>query len=107
MYKRQLFKDLNDQNTELECRAEREILRLISANCNSPVSVLANVKNDNLSISFEILDHSGEVLFEKNIQSSKFKYKESCLLLSKEIIGAVGQKKINELDNLDDFNYTA
>ncbi len=102
-----LFKDLNDQNTELECRAEREILRLINANCNSPVSVLAKVKNDDLSISFEILDHSGEVLFEKNIQSTKFKYKESCMLLSKEIIRAVGQKKINELDKLDDFNYTA
>ena len=96
--------DLNDKNTQIECSAERRILKLIKANCNSPVSVYAKIVNDNMNIRFQILDHDGK-LFKKNIVSNKSDYKNVCSSLAKDIIEKVGQK-IDELDKLDDFNYT-
>ena len=98
--------DLNDKNTQIECSAERRILKLIKANCNSPVSVYAKIVNDNMNIHFQILDHDGKLLFKKNIVSNKSDYKNVCSSLAKDIIEKVGQKKIDELDKLDDFNYT-
>ena len=101
-----LFMDLNDKNTQIECSAERRILKLIKANCNSPVSVYAKIVNDNMNIHFQILDHDGKLLFKKNIVSNKSDYKNACSSLARDIIEKVGQKKIDELDKLDDFNYT-
>ena len=98
---------INNQNTELACSAEREVLRSINANCNSPVSVYANIEKNEISIQCQLFDHNGSLLFNESIEGAT----ENNLLiaqeLGKKIIDQIGQERINELDILkDDFNYT-
>ena len=98
---------INNQNTELACSAEREVLRSINANCNSPVSVYANIEKNEISIQCQLFDHNGSLLFNELTEGTT----ENNLLiaqeLGKKIIDQIGQERINELDILkDDFNYT-
>ena len=102
-----VLKEINHQNTELTCSAEREVLKSIHANCNSPVSVYATIDENEISIQCQLFDHSGLLLFNDLISG---KVENNLLIaqqLGKQIIDQIGQDKINELDILkDDFNYT-
>ena len=87
--------------------AERRVLKTINANCNSPVSIYANINKDNISLEFEMFDHQGNKIFKKSKEDLKENYLKLCDELGEEIINVVGQTKINELDNLkSDFDYT-
>ena len=102
-----LLNTINHQHTEYACSAEREVLRSINANCNSPVSVYASIKENEISIRCQLFDHDGSLLFNNLIVGKV----ENNLLLAKDlaikIIDQIGQEKIDELDILkDDFNYT-
>ncbi len=102
-----LFKQLNDERTQIECMAERIILNSIKANCNSPVSVLAKIREEQIKIDFEIMNHAGEILFKKSIDGDKTNFRKLSNSLAKEIKSTLSQQTINELDVLkDDFNYT-
>ncbi len=104
---KQIFSSVNDNQTEIECLTERRVLKNINANCNSPVSVYAKIINEQIQIWFELYDHSGRKIFKKNVSSNKNNYFELSDMLSNDVIETVGQRKINELDELkDDFNYT-
>tara|TARA_B100000686_G_C16684287_1_gene913773 strand:+ start:55 stop:1035 length:981 start_codon:yes stop_codon:yes gene_type:complete len=98
---------INHQFTEITCSAEREVLKSINANCNSPVSVYASINENEISIQCQLFDHNGFLLFNELISE---KVENSTILaqeLGRKIIDKVGQEKINELDILnDDFNYT-
>jgi hydroxymethylbilane synthase len=58
---------VNDRETLLCLRAEREFLRLLHGDCNSPVGVLATVKSDRMKVRAQLFDqalgapHEGEV----------------------------------------------
>ncbi len=102
-----IFAPINDLKTQTECMAERKVLRNINANCNSPVSIYANINENNISLKFEMFDHLGNKIFKKLKEGLKENYLSLCDELVKEIIDVVGLTKINELDNLkSDFNYT-
>ena len=104
---KQIFSSVNDTQTEIECLTERRVLKNINANCNSPVSVYAKIINEQIKIWFELYDHTGKKIFQKNVSANKNNYFELSDMLSREVIETVGQRKINELDILkDDFNYT-
>tara|TARA_Y200000002_G_scaffold215806_1_gene178088 strand:+ start:516 stop:1484 length:969 start_codon:yes stop_codon:yes gene_type:complete len=104
---KEIFSLINDNQTMIECLTERRVLKNINANCNSPVSVYAKIMNDKIQISFELYDHMGRKIFKKNVSDAKNNYFELSDKLSNEVIETVGQRKINELDELkDDFNYT-
>ena len=104
---KRIFAPVNDLKTQTECTAERRVLKNINANCNSPVSIYANINKNYISLKFELFDHQGNKIFNKSKEDFKENYLKLCDELSKEIINAVGQTKINELDNLkSDFNYT-
>ena len=104
---KEIFSSINDNQTEIECLTERRVLKNINANCNSPVSVYAKIMNGKIKIWFELYDHRGRKIFKKNVSADKNNNFELSDMLSKEVIETVGQKKINELDELkDDFNYT-
>ena len=104
---KQIFSSINDTQTEIECLTERRVLKNINANCNSPVSVYAKIINEQIQIWFELYDHTGQKIFQKNVSANKNNYFELSDMLSSEVIETVGQRKINELDELkDDFNYT-
>ena len=98
---------VNHAQTQLECLAERRVLKNINANCNSPVSIYAKIIESNMSLRFEIFDHDGNKIFKKLLTDSKQNYLKLSDRLSDEIINALGQTKIDELDNLkNDFDYT-
>ena len=104
---KKIFSLINDINTEIECSAEREVLRTIQANCNSPVSIYAKLYDDQLKINFELFDHDGTTLFKKNVSGHKNNFKIISQRLGEEVINEVGKNKIEKLDKLkNDFNYT-
>ena len=102
----QSLNKINHQNTELACSAEREVLKVINANCNSPVSVYASIKENKISIQCQLFDHEGLLLFNDFLSDSINNNLQIARELGKKIIGQIGQEKINELDKLkNDFNY--
>ena len=104
---KKILAPINDLKTQTECMAERRVLKNINANCNSPVSIYANINKNNITLEFEIFDHQGNKIFKKSKEDFKENYLKLCDELGKEIVNALGQTKINELDNLkSDFNYT-
>ena len=104
---KKILASINDDKTQIECLSERNVLKIINANCNSPVSVYAKIKNDQIKIKFELFDHDGHKIFQKEVLDNKNKNLELSNSLASEVIKAVGQKKINELDELkNDFDYT-
>ena len=104
----EFFSNINHENSQLSCSSEREILKIINANCNSPVSVFSKIHDDEMFISFQLFDHDGTELFKKNISGNKNNYVNLTKELGNEILNEVGQEKINELDKLNyDFDYQA
>tara|TARA_Y100001970_G_scaffold269965_1_gene363297 strand:+ start:2683 stop:3660 length:978 start_codon:yes stop_codon:yes gene_type:complete len=98
---------MNHQHTELTCSSEREVLKTINANCNSPVSVYAAIKEKKISIQCQLYDHNGSLLFNEFIEGEMKNNLKLGKELGKKIIDQIGQEKINELDILnDDFDYT-
>ena len=104
---KKILEPINDLKTQIECMAERRVLKNINANCNSPVSIYANINENNISLKFEMFDHLGNKIFKKSKEDLKENYSKLCDEIGEEIINVVGETKINELDNLkSDFDYT-
>ena len=104
---KKILAPIHDLKTQNECMAERRILKNINANCNSPVSVYATIRENNIILNFEMFDHEGNKLFKKLVSDNKQNYLNLSDELSDEIINTIGQTKIDELDNLrNDFDYT-
>ncbi len=104
---KKVFSLINDSQTQTECNAERRVLKNINANCNSPVSIYANIIENEIALTFEIFDHQGNKIFKKSLFDDKKKYLNLSDKLSEDIISTLGQEKIDKLDNLkDDFDYT-
>ncbi len=98
---------INHTETELTCSTEREVLKFINANCNSPISVYATIKENEISIQCQLFDHNGSVLFNDLLSDKKENSLVLAHTLGKKILDTIGQNKINELDILkDDFNYS-
>ena len=102
---KEIFKLVNHSETEMESIAEREVLKNINANCNSPVSVYAKIINNMISVQCDIFDHDGNKLFSNKIFKEKENHIKIANTLAQEILNDLGQEKINKLNELDDFNY--
>ena len=98
---------INHQPTEIVCSTEREVLKVINANCNSPVSVYAKIQEHDISIRCQLFDHNGLLLFNESISGEIEKNLSLAKKLGKQMIDQIGQERINELEILkNDFNYT-
>jgi hydroxymethylbilane synthase len=53
---REMLEPINDFDTRLSLRAEREFLRLVDADCNQPVGVLATIEGSTMKIHGQIFD---------------------------------------------------
>jgi hydroxymethylbilane synthase len=53
---REMLEPINDFDTRLSLRAEREFLRLLDADCNQPVGVLATIEGSTMKICAQIFD---------------------------------------------------
>jgi len=98
---------LNHLPTETTCKIERDVLRTIKANCNSPIGLFAKETDDVIYLRCDIFDHSGKKIFSSKVIKP---YSQSKLLgieMGDEILASLGQSVINNLDNLEnDFDYT-
>ena len=104
---KEFFSPINHKDTEIECQSEREVLRIINANCNSPISVHAKINDNQIVIASELFDHDGKKLFSNTIKGKIDQSLTLCHSMGQEILSTVGAIKINQLDKLkDDFNYT-
>jgi hydroxymethylbilane synthase len=102
-----LFKKINDLKTQTECKAERRVLKIINANCNSPISVVSKITNDQIQIKVQLLNHTGETIFFKTYNDSVNKYEHLTDAIGNEIMSEVGKKQIEQLNELEhDFDYT-
>jgi len=101
-----VFAIINHHETEMSSLTERKVLKTIKANCNSPISVYAKIKDDIIILKCEIFDHNGLKIFSKDISDVKNKHLSLADELSQIILKDVGQEKINKLNNINDFNYS-
>jgi hydroxymethylbilane synthase len=102
-----LLKPVNDPDSELCCVAEREVLNIIGANCNSPIGVLAEIEKENITICAQLFDHAGQSIFYSSLSGRKNDNKPLAQQLGHELIDKVGMNTIKQLDKLEnDFNYT-
>ncbi|MBV9617736.1 MAG: hydroxymethylbilane synthase [Verrucomicrobia bacterium] len=53
---REMLEPVNDFDTRLSLRAEREFLRLLHADCNQPIGVLATIEGSTMKIRGQIFD---------------------------------------------------
>ena len=105
---RKLFDDINDLKTEIECISERNILNIIGASCNSPVSVEANIDKEELTINVELFNHSGKKIYKEKFIDRKENYIQLTSSIGKNILDSVGKDAIYQLGELkDDFDYKA
>ena len=104
---KEFLKSANQPETNIIAETEREVLRLIGANCNSPVSVLAEIKRNKIELACQILDHHGNLLFKGFETDDQTNSMKLAYQMSEQILSVVGQKNIDDLDNLkDDFDYS-
>ena len=102
-----LFSKLNHIKTQTECLAERNVLRVINANCNSPISVVSKITNNEIEIKVQLLNHFGESIFSKIYTDLKNNHLQLSEIIGNEIISEVGNTTIEKLNNLEnDFDYT-
>jgi len=103
---RKLFKKINDESSEMTNIAERNFLKTIKANCNSPVSVYARINRQNINIDCQIFKHDGTELFKNQLTEKKHNYNIVGNKLGELVLKSLGQNTIDKLDILeDDFNY--
>tara|TARA_Y100000816_G_C26023360_1_gene535443 strand:- start:116 stop:1078 length:963 start_codon:yes stop_codon:yes gene_type:complete len=101
-----LFENVNHDKTEKACLVEREFLKTINANCNSPVSVFAEILDEDIKIQSQLMDHDGVVLFNDTRVSKIQDGIKTARSLGLDLISKIGKEKIKKLDNLeDDFDY--
>ena len=104
---RDMFKNINCKITETTVRAEREVLKTMNANCNSPVCVAATINNQAIRIQCQIFNHNGEIIFNETMQGEEDQSRNIGKNLGALAIQRLGQNIIDQLDNLsDDFNYS-
>lgn len=97
---------LTDSKTEICCLAERKVLQIINANCNTPIGILARIDNEEINLQVEVYNHDGVCIYKNNKSSTVAQADHIAVSLGNDIINSLGQKLIDGLDKLDDFDYS-
>ena len=98
---------LNHSLTESICKIERDVLRTIKANCNSPIGVFANQVDESIHLKCDIFDHFGKKIFSSHRIESNSQSMSLGKEMGNDILVKLGQSTIDNLDNLkNDFDYT-
>ena len=103
---KEVFAEINHYETEIESLTERQVLKNINANCNSPISVYAKIGYNMIAVQCDIFDHDGIKLFSRKISDEKDNYAIIANTLAETILNDIGQEKINKLNELNDFDYS-
>ena len=65
---------------------------MINANCNSPISVHANIIENQIVIACELFDHDGKKLFSNSIKGEINQSLTLSQSMGQEIVSSVGTK---------------
>ena len=103
---REVFAKINHYETEMESLTERQVLKNINANCNSPISVYAKIADNMILVKCDIFDHDGIKLLSRKISDEKDNHATIANTLAETILNDIGQEKINKLNELNDFDYS-
>ena len=82
-----LIKKINDKNTSLCALAEREMLKALGGDCETAVSGLAEISNNNLKLKAQLFSDSGDESFSYEMTGPE----NDALIIGK----LVGQKLLN------------
>lgn len=63
----QIFRNVNDHNSEICIRAERSFLEALGASCFTPVATYGRIKEKKLNLKAILLDHDGSETFELSL----------------------------------------
>lgn len=84
---REIVDPINDRETLLCLRAEREFLRLLQCDCQSPVGVLAEMENDKMRLRSQIFEHGSASPREGEVEGARDDGEHLAGQLLKEING--------------------
>jgi hydroxymethylbilane synthase len=82
---REIVDPINDHDTLLCLRAEREFLRLLQCDCQSPVGVLAEMENDKMRLRAQIFEHGSASPREGSVEGPSENAEQLAAKLMKEI----------------------
>ena len=102
-----LIANTNHKDASIIGMTERKVLETLEVNCNSPVGVLASIKNKNfISIKVELFSHDGNEKYTSEVSGAIKDHISLAHDVGSKIIDLVGFDYIKKLDNLkNDFNY--
>src|SRR5438874_3279687 len=84
---REIIDPINDRDTLLCLRAEREFLRLLRCDCQSPVGVLAEMENGKMKLLAQIFEHGSASPREGEVEGARDDGDHLAAQLLKEING--------------------
>jgi len=84
---REIVDSVNDHETLLCLRAEREFLRLLQGDCNSPVGVLATIENGTMQLRAQLFDQLTVAPREDKVEGGRDNGEHLAAQLLKQING--------------------
>ena len=84
---REIVDSVNDHETLLCLRAEREFLRLLQGDCNSPVGVLATIENGTMQLRAQLFDQLAVAPREDKVEGGRDNGEHLAAQLLKQING--------------------
>jgi hydroxymethylbilane synthase len=84
---REIVDSVNDRETLLCLRAEREFLRLLQGDCNSPVGVLATIENGTMQLRAQLFDQLTVAPREDKVEGGRDNGEHLAAQLLKQING--------------------
>jgi porphobilinogen deaminase len=85
---RAIADSVNDRETLLCLRAEREFLRLLQGDCNSPVGVLATIENGMMKLCAQLFDQLSVAPREGRVEGTR----DDSERLAEELMGQINGK---------------
>ncbi|RIV72894.1 hydroxymethylbilane synthase [Flagellimonas aequoris] len=98
-YSREALAKLNDSNTDLATKIERDFLRMLEGGCTAPIGALAQIKDQKVFFEGVVfsLDGKQKIEIKKEIKLSEAKgFGEVC---AKEVLAKGGDKLMQEIRN--------
>ncbi len=89
----------NDSQTALCTKIERDFLRTLLGGCSTPISALAQIKDDNIIFKGNILSVDGKEKVEVEINSSGFKTGDLGINAAQEILKKGGSEIVKGISN--------
>lgn len=89
----------NDSQTALCTKIERDFLRTLLGGCSTPISALAQIKDDNIIFKGNILSVDGKEKVEVEMNSSSFKTEDLGINAAQEILKKGGSEIVKGISN--------